>query len=317
MRCAQLWKFGSIGILSGVTDLTISTPSPAELAELRAHPQLHLAMRTAARGILGLYRRNRILGALMSDRARALFTNAVFYLHFSGPSGGKPGLTVNAMKDLCVQLDLCSRGRCEATLALMRATGFLRSVPSADRRRRPLVPTQKLLAFQRKRWAAHLVATAYVLPEAAGCAARLEEEEFCAAFVLALSTAYIEGVRMLEHVPELTTFVDRSAGLMILYSLALSGPSDEPFPPAESVPLSINAIAKTLGVSRKHVLTLLRDAEAAGLLLRDGADNDRITFLPAMRAAMETMFASIFLTFARSAVVAKAQADPHTQPVVA
>jgi hypothetical protein len=317
MGGAQLWKFGSIGILVSVTDMPISTPTPEEIAALRAHPQFQLAMRTASRGILGLYRRNRILGALMSDRARALFTNAAFYLHFSGTAEGRPGLTVNAMKDLCVQLALCSRGRCEATLALMRATGFLRAVPSSDRRRRPLVPTQKLLAFQRKRWAAHLVATAYVWPEAAGCAARLEEDEFCAAFVLTLSSWYIGGVRMLEHVPELTTFVDRSAGLMILYSLALSGPSDGPFPPVEPVPLSINAIATTLGVSRKHVLTLLRDAEAAGLLLRGGEGYDRITFQPRMRAAMETLFATIFLTFARSAAVATARAGRVTQPAVA
>ena len=87
----------------------ISNSTPAAIEALREHPQFQTAMRAAARGILGLYRGNRMLNALMSDRARAMFTNAALHLHFSGTSDGRPGLTVGAMNDLCVQLQLCSR----------------------------------------------------------------------------------------------------------------------------------------------------------------------------------------------------------------
>ena len=183
----------------------------------------------------------------------------------------------------------------------MRAAGYFAAVPSGDRRRRPLVPTERMLTLMRKRWGAHLSATSYVLPEVAGCDARLDDPAFAKSFLLALSEVYIGGTRMIEHAPELEMFIDRNAGLMILYSLALSGSADGPFPPLAPVPLSINALAKALSVSRKHVLTLLRDAEARDLLARGGAANDEITLLPRLRTALEMWFAAIFLTFAQSA----------------
>jgi hypothetical protein len=60
------------------------------------------------------------------------------------------------------------------------------------------------------------------------------------------------------------------------------------------VPLSINALATTFSVSRKHVLTLLRDAEA-----------------------QETLFATIFLLFAQCAEQsqpARAEDSPRRAP---
>jgi hypothetical protein len=77
---------------------------------------------------------------------------------------------------------------------------------------------------------------------------------------------------------------------VIVLSLTLAGAADDPFPPAEPVPLSINALATTFSVSRKHVLTLLRDAESEGLLARGGASNDQVTILPrAPRGARKTV----------------------------
>lgn len=72
-------------------------------------------------------------------------------------------------------------------------------------------------------------------------------------------------------------------------------------PPAEPVPLSINALATTFSVSRKHVLTLLRDAEGQGLLARGGGANDRITMLPHARDGLEGLFATMFLYLAQCA----------------
>ena len=130
------------------------TPTPAAIAALRGHPRFRAAMRADASSMVAFYRGNRVLNALRSDRARALFTHGALFLHYSGTDAGTPGLTAGAMKDFCVRLGLCSRGRCEATLALMRAGGFFAAAPSGDKRLRPLVPTEKLLALHRERWAA-------------------------------------------------------------------------------------------------------------------------------------------------------------------
>ena len=144
------------------------TPSLADVAPLRSHPRFHAAMRGSVRNIIELYRADRLLNALMGDRARALFTHAALYLYYRGEAG----LTVGAMKDLCVELELCSRGRCEAMLALMRGAGLFAAMPDPDSRKRPLAPTDKLFALHRERWTAHLEPMRHVMPEAQSWLAR-------------------------------------------------------------------------------------------------------------------------------------------------
>ncbi len=258
-------------------------------------------MRQAAGRAVALYQGDRLLNALMSDRARALFTHVALYLHYRGTGNGEPGLTVGAMKDLCTQIRLCSRGRCEAMLALMRAAGFFAAAPDLDRRRRPLVPTEKLFALHRERWGTHFDALRQVLPEAVSYRAALENPEFVKAFVAMLGERFIAGLRILGHAPALEMFAERNAGMVILFSLALGGPEDGPFPADVPVDLSINALATRCSVSRKHVLTILRDAEAEGLLARGGAANNAVTILPRGREALQMFFATLFLYLAQCA----------------
>jgi hypothetical protein len=277
--------------------MTKAKPDPDAISGLRSREGFQAAMRTAARSTVALYRGNRLLNSLMNDRARALFAHVALYLHFVG----EPGLTVGAMKELCVRLGLCSPGRCEAVLALMRAADFFSAAPHADRRRRLLVPTEKLIALQCERWAAHLEAMRLVMPKADDYCAALGDEVFVRAFVISLVEKFIGGLRVLDHAPELEMFAERNAGMVILFNLALAGPADGPFPPAAPVALSINAQATTFSVSRKHVLTLLRDAEAQGLLARGGPGNDEITLLPRAREGLEMLFATMFVFLAQCA----------------
>jgi hypothetical protein len=277
--------------------MTEIKPNPDAISALRKHVRFQAAMRAAARSTVALYRGNRLLNSLMNDRARALFAHVALYLHFVGT----PGLTVGAMKELCVQLGLCSRGRCEAVLALMRAAGFFSTAPHADRRLRLLVPTEKLIALQRERWAAHLEAMRLVMPKAERYCGALGDELFMRAFVISLVEKFIAGLRVLDYAPELEMFAERNAGMVILFNLALAGPADGPFPPDAAVPLSINALATTFSVSRKHVLTMLRDAEAQQMLARGGPANDELTILPRARDALAMLFATMFLYLAQCA----------------
>jgi hypothetical protein len=268
---------------------------------LRGNPQFGAAMRHAARGAVELYRNDRFLNALMSDRARALFTHLALYLHYGRSRSGEPGLTVGAMKEMCIELRLCSRGRCEAMLALMRAAGLFAAVPDLDRRRRPLAPTEKLFALHRERWSTHFQAMHHVMPTAASHLAALEDPAFVRGFVIALCRRFTAGLRILDYASGLELFAERNGGMMILFSLALSGPEQGSFPSRTPVPLSINALAAKFSVSRKHVLTLLRDAETQGLVMRGGASNDEITVLLPGRNALEMLFATMFLYLAQCA----------------
>ncbi len=279
-----------------------STLSPAAVAALRNHPGFPPAAREAARSLIPLYRSDRLLNALMSDRARAVFAHVALFLHYRGSDNGEPGLTAGAMKDVCVQLKLCSRGRCEAMLALMRAAGFFVASPRHDRRRRPFAPTEKLFALHRERWGSHFEAMRHVAPRAEYWQTALATNaDFLNELVLALAERYIAGLRLLDTDPSLGPFAERNAGMLILFSLALSGPEDGPFPATAPVNLSINALAATFSVSRKHGLTLLRDAEVQQLLVRGGPANNEVTILPRGRDAIEIFLARLFVYFAEGA----------------
>lgn len=266
------------------------------------------------------YQASRPLNALLGDRARALFTHVALYLHFRGTESGQPGLTPGAMNDLCSRIGLCSRGRCEAMLALMRAGGLVMAAPSSDRRKRLFAPTEKLLALHRLRWSAHFEAMRAIFPRAPEYVAAAKNHAFTGAFAIALGRRFLAGLRILDHASDLGPFADRNAGFMILFSLALSGSKGDSFPPKRPVPLSINALATRFSVSRKHVLTLLRDAEAQGLLSRGGAMNDEITLSPRGGEALETFFATMFLYLAQcadEALGARAKSDSSNMTIAA
>ncbi|CAL76777.1 hypothetical protein BRADO2970 [Bradyrhizobium sp. ORS 278] len=283
---------------------TAMTPAPEAVMRLRRKPGFAQAMRASTDAAVRLYRGDRILNALLSDRARALFPHVALYLHLAQQRDGEFGLTVGAMKEMCARLDLCSAGRCEAMLALMRATGLVAAAPHLDRRRRPLVPTDKLFALHRERWGVQFDAMSAVVPAAVTYRAALNDPAFVRTFVLELGRRFIAGLRVLDGAPELEPFAERTAGMVILFSLAQGGGAAEPFPPERPVPLSINGLSTRFSVSRKHVLSLIRAAEDKGLLARGGA-GDAVTILPRGREAIEQMLATMFLYLAECAEVAR------------
>ena len=271
---------------------------------LRDHPEFPRAIQTAARDLVRLYRDDRLLNALMSDRARGLFSHAALYLHFENPDADEAGFSVSEMKDLCFKLGICSRGRCEAMLALMRAAGLLAAAPSRDRRRRMLIPTERLLELHRVRWNAYFEAMSTVMPRAGVYRDAIQDPRFVGHFLRILGKRFISGFQIVDLVPGLRIFSERTAGMMVLYSLALLGPEDGPFPPVEPVPLSINTLATRFSVSRKHVLTLLQDAEAEALLERGGSAQNEVTLLPRARDALELTLAHQFVFIAEGAEAA-------------
>jgi len=281
---------------------------------LRDHPEFPRAIQIAARDLVRLYRADRLLNALMSDRARGLFSHAALYLHFENPDADEAGFSVVAMKDLCFAVGICSRGRCEAMLALMRAAGLLTAAPNRDRRRRMLVPTEKLLDLHRVRWNAYFDAMSAIIPRTRAYRDAVHDPHFVGHFLRILGKRFIAGFRIVDLVPGLNIFSERTAGMMVFYSLALSGPENGAFPPVEPVPLSINALATRFSVSRKHVLTLLQDAEAESLLVRGGSAENEVTLLPRGRDALELTLAHQFLFIAEGAEAALQACAPGGRP---
>jgi DNA-binding MarR family transcriptional regulator len=283
-------------------------------AALRAHPRFGEAVRLAAGGLVELYQGNALLNLLVNDRGRLLISYFALHLHFGGhPPDQKSGLTLTRLQDLCVESDVCSRGRAAAMVAVMRAAGYLAVVQgTGDRRERRLMATELLIASQRERWRCQFRAIALLMPELAPVLEVLERADFVEAFIQRLGALFRAGVRVLAGARGLQLFAERNAGMSILFALLAAGTEGQGAP--STVSISISALARRFGVSRAHVLKLLRDAESRGFLRRTGSAGESIVVLPPLTDAADRFFATVFLFFALCAREALEAMEASREP---
>ena len=170
---------------------------------------------------------------------------------------------------------------------------------------RLLVPTDMLIEMHRERFRRQLEAVALVRSEAREALAQFDHPAFQPAFTAARVSEFLGGFRFYTYAPDIRSFAERTAGLLILFSIALAGAPDD----ARPLPVSASALAKRFHVSRTHVIGLLRDAVEAGLLERDG---NEFRMTPRLREAVEMMIAALHLFTAhnaRTALAAVARAN--------
>ena len=286
--------------------------SAVAIGKLCAHPRFPDALRRVLSGSVRYFHGNRILNQIGYDRGRLVISILAYYLHVSRrPDDPSSGLTANGIKSLCIEQDVCSPGRARALLSLMRLFGYIATAPSAaDRRLKLLMPTDLLVASLRERWDLLFESIALVLPETAAARAALDGPDFLPAFVRHIVDQYRTGVRPLDFAAPLRPFAERNAGLIILFSLAIAGEPDDTVPPMRPVQISISDLARRFGVSRAHVLRLLRDGAAEGFITRAATDKDaKVTFQPALAHAIHVWIATVFLLFAHCSRAALAEID--------
>lgn len=261
---------------------------PGEVEErrrLRTRPDFPWIARQAAIHLATAYRGNFLLTRVLNDRGRLTLALLMLQMHFEPTEA--PGLTAGRLKTEAVALDICSPGRVGAILAAFRLLGLLAAAPDADRRRRRLIVTDRLLEIHRERWRVLLKALALVLPEGEAGLARLEDDKFLAAFVDALLEPLRRGWRPVYDIPELALFVDRDGGLMIAFGLFGTMPTGGP--------VTVAGLARAYRVSRSHVVDIVQKATEAGLIRRLDPEVDGrggLVAEPALVDAMERLIAT-------------------------
>jgi hypothetical protein len=262
------------------------------MATVIAHPEFEEAMRMVARATIAHFHGNRVVNAFITDRARFLISVFALHFHRTGRADDPlSGLTVSRIRKTCAEQGFCSPGRGEAMVLLMRFFGYLAPMPgSADRRLRRLAPTERLLALHRERCNYTFDAMARLLPEGVEAQKAMALPEFMPAFISHLSRTYLTGFYYVDHVPETRLFLDRNAGMVLLFSLCLAARPGDSFPPAEPVSVSLSASARSFGVSRGHLRKLLQDAVGMGYFERC-SDGEAFTILPRLATAVKRALA--------------------------
>jgi hypothetical protein len=268
-------------------------PLSAEaLAAVRSHPLLSEAVRAAAGALLAVTRKRPVV---INDLGRLVIANIALYLHFSrDPSDPRSGLSANRLKALCVEQQVCSKGRALAVLTLMRRSGYLVPAPrGADRRVRRLVPTERLIGVCRQYWEALFRGMALVIPDPPDALTALQRENDFVAFVQVFGGYFRAGIRMFQVGADLTVFAQRNAGLAMLFSLLRASEPGATGAPV-AVRISIAELARRFAVSRAQVLRVLDDAVAGALIERSEADDLQITVLPRLRSATDAFYVTAF-----------------------
>jgi DNA-binding MarR family transcriptional regulator len=290
-------------------------PSVEAVRAIEAHPRFAAALRMIAAGAVAQYRGNRILNTIITDRARFLIGVFAIHLHYRSRTGdSRSGLTLSRIKAICSEHKICSAGRAEAMLVLMRMFGYLASARNEeDRRLHRLVPTDALNAWHHERLAFTLEAIANLLPEGAKALAELRSPDFLTCFVSHVARVYLSGFYYVDHVPEMKLFFERNAGVVVLFSIMLAGEAGDTFPPRGRVTILPATLARQFGVSRSHVRRMVQEAINAGLLERDEAQPDGYRLLPALHAAFARITALYILHNAHAARAALAEIAPRSE----
>lgn len=267
--------------------------SDEALADVMAHPAFTDVMRVVTAGSTELLRGNRIVNAIMTDRGRFLLSVFAVYLHAQAkPRDPATGLTPSRMKALFAPHKICSPGRIDAMLTMMRLFSFLEPMPEADDRRlRRLQPTERLMEWHRRRCRFTFLAISRLMPEGAAAIAAMERPGFLQAFQSRLAEIYLSGYFYVEVVPETRMFFERNGGLVSVFSLLMAGETGDTFPPERPVSISFSALSRTYGVSRAHLRRLLAHAETEGLVLRMADKGDAWRILPKLAEATRKVIA--------------------------
>ena len=283
------------GARAGVAFVAAWPAPPAaqrpEWRAIREHPAFAAAARQAARGLVATYRGSAVMNRLLNDRGRFTLSLLILALHFEAPGSRSDGLTAGRLKAEAASLGVCSPGRTGAVLGAFRLFGLIEPAADADRRVKRLAPAARFVEMHRLRWRALLQPMSGFMPEGAAGLAGIDDPAFLPLYVEALMQPFREGWRLLHDVPALAPFADRDAGIVIALSLmetSMGGPA----PP-------IAGLAQQFGVSRSHVLAVLKAGEEAGLLCRPQARGGAVA-APALVEALYDFLAVAFLMQAQA-----------------
>ena len=280
--------------------------APAKRAWLCAQPGFEASAKETSARLLAAFHGKRLLNLIINDRGRFIVALLALDLHFRDDVPDA-GLTSGRLKRICSEMGVCSPTRVASLLALMRLGDFVRATPSpGDKRRRVLVPTARLIASQRTRWRCHLEGSSAFLPEARRAIAALEGEAFIAEMVRALADHFYGGLRILDLVPGLRLFGERTGGIFVVLAL-LAAADEAALGGKKPVETSVSDLARRTGTSRAHIIKLLGDAAAEGFIDRPASRD--IILQPCLVSAAHDFLAVGYLFLNHAAKLAFARID--------
>ena len=270
-------------------------------------PGLDDAIRSSVRGAVAYYDAAPALHRDVKDVSRFMLGVLALYLDASG------GLTHRRLRELSGKSGILSAGTATAVLLRLQLIGYVTRAEAANGHSRPYRPTPAMEAAFRGRMRIEFEALTHVTDQVDLILARFDEPE-----VFAMLMAMMGDQSMMaagSPNPDIAAFnalAVRAAGLLILFEVMAKADTGGAFPPVGEVELSVAAIARRYQVSRSHVLSVLRDIEAAGWIEKAGRDGTW-RLRPALRADVRTFYGITYLGLIRAAEMAFERLEARPQ----
>ena len=282
----------------------------AQIQAMRDDPRLEAAMRHSVSRALAYYRANPLMHRNLKDVGRFILGVVALYLDATG------GLTHRRLRSLSGRSGLISAGAASAVLLRLRLIGYVvPEGPQVNGQIKLYRPTPVMAEAFRERMRIEMEAAAAFNPRVAAMLERLEEPEVFTTLMAVLGEDTINAAR---HPHPDTAGLDRistrTAGMMLLYRIIHDADTGGAFPPTGEHAVSVSSLAREFEVSRSHVLTVLRDAEEAGLMTRLAGEG-RWRLEPRLGQAFRTFYAVLYLGVikgARATQAALAMRQPGT-----
>jgi hypothetical protein len=269
--------------------------TPATLAErmteealrgLRHHPEFRVAVEAAAaQSVAHFQKQDPTYQWITKDIGRGAICLTALTLHMID------GLTVHALTAACVERGISSAGRVQQVVRRCQEMGEMtvEAGPGLWTRRRMRVGAGLIRAL-RERALIDFTAMLRLAPELSGAAEIAQTEDGFATYAIAVSTVanLRPDIFAPTNAPQIGFFLDREAGMLILFDLIGAQAADRERL-LETAVISRYALARRYGVSRAHINKLL--AESGHI---DSIESDRVVFNPTLSRAMERHYAVVF-----------------------
>ena len=232
-------------------------------ALLSMHPRFVEAARALSGNLLALAGSDPAFDGLHKDAGRFLTGCWAMSLHLSG------GLTLPRLKEVCAKAGIMSPGRARSLLQFLLFLHYVEALPAGERGA-PIryAPTQAMLASWGAMVRAGLAAASIVEPAVSVVVARLDEPDVLARFMAYLGSSFLPTVLGKPYRQFMDTFLEPHAGVQLIDLIVMTTKDGDVFPPSRPIPISINATAQRLRVSRAHIRRILDRGQDEGLLTR-------------------------------------------------
>ena len=239
---------------------------------------MHPRFAEAARALSRNMRAQSEIDPAFNDAGRFVAGCWVMSLHLSG------GLTLPRLKETCARAGIMSPGRARSLIQFFLFLRYIEAQPAAERGG-PIryVPTQAMLDSRGSMVRGGLEAVRIIEPAVSIILSLLDDPDILARFMAHLGDGYLPSVLGKPHRQFMDSFIEPHAGVALIDLIVQAGEGDE-FPPSGPIPISINATAQRLRVSRAHIRRLLDRADERGMLTR--RDDGTILLGESMRATI-------------------------------